>query len=383
MLTQCWLSVAVITLALTIGLNSATAQVSNRSRQRWVTGNALRQRLSSPIDVAWVDTPLRPAISRLEQSFQIAFFLDRRIDPGLKVNFSSKVEHFSNFVDVFAREHRLHSFWLGPIAYIGHEVKTECGAVRLDVQADYIANQLPRKVSRFWQRKKSLRWPNLTEPKQLVAQIGKDAGIKVVDVDRVPHDLWLADDLPALSVANRLGIILLGFGLSFDVNADGSATIVQIDPSEIVTLDYPLSARLANPIEDLKLELTGAAVRVDRAVCSLTGSLEQHVRLRHWIRSNKPTHKRKISNRDSAESYQVYSLNIQEQPFQPVIESLARRLQLTTEWQPAISNDKKMQRVSFQVQNATQEELLDAATSSAGVRYRVDGNTLKIYGSSK
>jgi hypothetical protein len=63
-----------------------------------------------------------------------------------------------------------------------------------------------------------LVWPDLAQPRDLVAALAAEAGLSVKLPDSTPHDLWPAVDLPPLTWTDRLSLVLAGFDLTFEID---------------------------------------------------------------------------------------------------------------------------------------------------------------------
>jgi hypothetical protein len=89
--------------------------------------------------------------------------------------------------------------------------------------------RLPRSERQKWQNSTPLAWDALTEPRQLIAEIERQAGIRVSGQALVPHDLWAAGSWPPLPAASKLALVLVGFDLAPAVEPDGSCSIVPME----------------------------------------------------------------------------------------------------------------------------------------------------------
>ena len=67
--------------------------------------------------------------------------------------------------------------------------------------------------------KQQLAWPRLSEPRQVISAVIEQRGWRVAEPERIPHDLWAAGELPELSVAEVLTVLLIGFDLTFELQA--------------------------------------------------------------------------------------------------------------------------------------------------------------------
>ncbi len=58
----------------------------------WATGAALSERLAQPVDILWSGSQLRSAIESLSQAQRVGILIDRRVDPGQKLDVAIKAQ---------------------------------------------------------------------------------------------------------------------------------------------------------------------------------------------------------------------------------------------------------------------------------------------------
>jgi hypothetical protein len=222
---------------------------------------------------------------------------------------------------------------LGRVVYLGPTGSAE----RLRLIAAERAREaarLPAELRTPLLGRRALNWPRLSEPRQLVTNIAAQSGWKIANADRVPHDLWAAGELPELTSVEQLTVLLLGFDLTFKLRPDERA------------------------IEIVALEPVGDA----RRVASAPGA-------------------KAASPRSTQGKKQVYTLRVEEKPVGAVLRELGQRLHWAIEIDDAAiraSGKSLDRRVSFSVENADREQLLDALLTPAGLEYQLNGNTVRV-----
>ena len=80
---------------------------------------------------------------------------------------------------------------------------------------------MPAAVSRPLLQPKPLAWPDFATPRDILTDLARQNGLTLEGLDRVPHDLWAAADLPPLSLVERLTLVANQFDLTFALSADG------------------------------------------------------------------------------------------------------------------------------------------------------------------
>ena len=187
---------------------------------KWAAGAALRRQLVEPVDLLWSANPLRQAVTGLSRSLRVAVLIDRRVDPGQRVDLAFQGEPLGAVFEAIARHCGLGVSRLDNVVYLGPPAAAE----RLRGVATQWAAALrplaPDRRAAFFRRKK-LAWPDFSTPRDLLLQLGREGGLTLLNPERIPHDLWAAADLPPLSLADRLTLVAVQFDLTFRVTADG------------------------------------------------------------------------------------------------------------------------------------------------------------------
>ncbi len=286
--------------------------------------------------IHWQGVPLREAIGRLQPLFDEPVFVDRRVDPNVRVSLDIAATSAEQVLKALAAEHELGVGRLGTLIYLGPRSSAEQLRATVAQRSNEIV-RLPAELRPSLMRKQRLTWPRLSDPRQLVSTAIEQCGWRIADPERIPHDLWAAGELPELSVAEALTVLLIGFDLTFEWRPAERSI-------QIVPLQAPIAAR----------ETRGT--------------------------QNRPAAKAAAS-RPAGGTKQVYSLRVQEKPVGAVLRELTNRLHWAIQIdEEAIRAAGKSldQRVSFSVENADQDKLLDALLTPAGLDYRVEGEKVRI-----
>jgi hypothetical protein len=187
-----------------------------------------------------------------------------------------------------------------------------------------------------------LDWPRLTEPRALMTSLLQRRGWHLAQAEKVPHDLWPADKLPALSTAEQLTVLLIGFDLTFEVRIGDRA---------------------------LRIVPLGPATREQRTA---------NTQPRETARPRG----RPLSKRNNvAGTKQLYTLRVVEQPVRAVLGELSQRVDWRVDVDEAAIRAAGLtldERVSFTVENAEADELLDALLRPAGLTFRRKGERIMV-----
>lgn len=292
-------------------------------------------------------------MTRLGTTFDLPWFMDRRIDPNQLVQLTANQLSIAAMLDDFAEQNGLSVTLLERVIYFGppegaaelleswqrqgasESIRTS-SRTALNQSSKPLANRAAKPSSRPSSRlRKALAkrgttdWPHLTEPRRLIEQLLSESRIKVEGTDLIPHDLWTSGSLPELALRDRLCLLLVGFELDWQFDSKGRSL-------EIVPAKYA---------SDLSSELPKLADRI--------GAMKSS--------SKKASLKRSSTNADS----QRYSLRIESQPLRAVLQQIAksakRRLVIDKDAEGLID-----ERVSISVEKVTLEELVEELVAAAG-----------------
>jgi hypothetical protein len=334
-------NVRLLIVTLAIGGASATASAQTpaaKSRLSLEADSApnRRQNTSRKASIHWQGVSLRDAIARLRPLFDQPLFVDRRVDPEMRVSLDIEAASAEQVLNALASEQQLGVERLGRVLYLG-PAAAAAQLKQTSVLREKEAARLQSDLRTSLAGRSPLSWLRLTEPRQLVTSIADQSGWRLANPEKVPHDLWDAGELPELTGIERLTLLLIGFNQTFELKPV-ARTI------EIVELPPLTNEPAAKPV-------------VGRPAA-------------------KPTTKRTTSA-----GKQVYTLRVQEKPVGAVLRELSQRLH----WAIQIDDEairaagKSLdKRVSFSVENADQEKLLEALLTPAGLEYRLEGEQVRV-----
>jgi len=186
----------------------------------WVAGPALQRQLAEPVDIYWLNNPLRRAFDGISQARKIAILIDRRVDPGRELSVSLNGMPLESAMQQIAAEIGLELSRLGDVLYLGPAGSADrLEAVKTDLTASI--RRMPKETQRKLLLRKAIAWDDLAEPRELVEQLARENGLEIEGLNRMPHDLWAAANLPPLTLADRLTLIAFQFDLAFKPDAAG------------------------------------------------------------------------------------------------------------------------------------------------------------------
>ncbi len=333
----------------------------------WQAGNSYWQQLDQPLGAEWSGSSLRAALAGLSRTQRICIWLDRQTNPDQEISFRADRKPLRQALAQLAEGVGCGAGFMDSVAYIGPpEIAAQVATVAA-LRTDE-AKQLAPGARQQWLERRAWRWDELTVPRDLLREIAEEGHFTVLNPEEVPHDLWPAAQLPPLTVVERLTLLLAGFRRTFAFDKKGAA---------IRLVPWPESATIARTHSASAEQLRGNAwskqfpeMRIRRSGSSLEaiGRYEDQMRLERWLRGEKAP----------VAGETRYSLKIENQPVGGVIQALARRLNYELEVDDQLPQDRLHKLVSFRVENATPDELVNRALQDTGIRAVREGNKLRL-----
>lgn len=261
--------------------------------------------------------------------------MDRRVDPNLRVSLDIENASMEDVLGAIAATSDLNGGRIASVAYLGPKGAVEQLRAVAAIRSRAAARLSPNLRNSLGQKQR-VDWQRLAEPRQVIASVAEHRGLQLANADAIPHDLWPAGSLPEMTFADQLSVLLIGFGLTFEFRPSDQAI-------EIVSLK-----------SDTKPEVESANTTKPKASQPAGGKQK---------------------------SRQAYTLRVQEQPVRTILQQLSQRLHWAIQIdEEAIQKAGKSldTRVSFSVENADREQLLEAILKPAELDYSLEGDRVRI-----
>lgn len=323
-------------------------------------------------DVVWsAGTPVRQALMTLGEMQGIAIMLDRRIDPESGIELSLRDVTVMDVVAQVAAQCDAAPRWLDAVVYVGPRAAT-AGLMAAAAQRRREAQSLPRARATRLTARRVWSWDELAAPRMLLEELAREAQITWDDIDRVPHDLWPAMDLPPLTWTDRATLVLAGFDLTFELgDRGGRARLVELPvPTRVVgrylaQLPPAERAALARLFPEAVVEEAAGSVMLEDVP-------EEQTRLQQWLRqATAPRPRPRGADKT------VMTLRVTQQPVGAILRAITERLGVAFEMEGTL--DEHLQtRVSVDVHDATLDALLSATLEPAGLTFRRRGDVIVI-----
>lgn len=340
------------------------------SAEDWRTGSDFREALESTTNITVAGSPIRDSLQRLGRSQAVALFLDRRVDPTGELTISTDRQSLDRVIRRIARQNNLGVGYVGPVVYVGPPL-TAARISTLAALKNQQAKKLAATLAAKMLTKKPLAWPKLSEPRWIARKLCAEAGLKLPTAKVIPHDLWLAGDYPPMTLAERLTLVLAGFGMTYAVDEQKRQLHLKGIPRALaVERVYTTRVDVNRIIPVLRKDYPGAFIRGAGNELRVRSTIEDQWAIEAYL--SPPQRSRR-----SANGQPLYTLTVKEQPLGKLVEQISSRLALQVEYGQG-ANKMKDQRVSFSVTNVTAEELFQAVVGPADLSATLDGDVVQI-----
>lgn len=308
-----------------------------------LSGEVLQRKLAEPVGVSWSGASLGDATTSITRNTRVCIWLDRRVDRGRRVEWSSSGRPLRETIERFAAAHDLGTAWIGSVAYLGPKAAaTNLPTLISRRNADAAA--LPPNLRTAFAERAILTWNDLAEPRGLLTQIVGAAGWSIENEATIPHDLWNRLETPPLTLTERLSLLTAGFELTY-----------QLDPATKKITLGPWPADLAAPV--------GSTTTSPKPAASATGTA-------------KPA-----AAPAGVPGRQAYTLRVKDVPLSKLIEVLRQKhgLKIRVDDKAIAATGLTLEKATaVDVQQATLQALLEQAAAPLGLQARQDGDTVVV-----
>lgn len=321
---------------------SAQAESASKKYSPIAASSTSQQRKpNATATIHWSGVTLQEAIERLKALYHDSVFIDRRVDPTLRIDLDLSATSAEQVLNAVASGRGLGVIRLRNTIYLG-PARAAQELPALIKQRSVDIGRLPKDARVALLQRRPLQWERLSESRNLVASLARSTTWRIANVDSIPFDLWDANALPDLAFAESLTLLLIGFDLTFELHpADRTVVITPLADQADIEPTRRVESTPAKPKKPLASQVKPAP----------------------------------------AGTKQVFTLRVQEKPVGAVLRELARRLNWSLQIDEAAiqAAGKSLDtRVSFSVENADREKLLYALLTPAGLEYRIEGTTVYV-----
>lgn len=369
-------------LALVLGL-AGGGDIAGAEEAPWLTGAALDRAWQQPVSLFREAMPLRELLGTLAASQRTACLLDRRIDPSQPVSLAVTHTPLRQVVEEIAAQVGAACGRLGGTMLLGRREPLD----RLLTEAAALQERLKRLADVSPQRRvqlltpRTIAWEELDRPVEILERIARGWNLQIVNLERVPHDLWAAGTAVQVDAVEALSLVLGQFELSFAWRQRGEQVEIVPAPHRptIVKTHRPrgvspaeAAARVMQEYPDLTVVRRGAALEIQasvlqhEAIARLVGEVSDG--------GLKPTEPVPLSRR------RFPQVRIIRKPLGAVLEALRQQgIEIVYDAEALRAGGVDLERlVTVELQNASVEDLFTALCASQGMRFELDEKAVRL-----
>ena len=195
---------------------------------------SIENKLAVEVKIRLANAPVRNVCEQLGAATQIDIFLDRRIDPDLRISIEGVSQPLRRVLEQIAKQLDTEILLVGPIVYLGPQATVACLKELRGHSQESVA-ALPKSIRMKYLREGDTQWDRLSEPRTLVIEMLAKARLRLKDQELIPHDLWPKGSLCQASLADRLTVLLAGFDLHWEPSAENPRQIRLLPAAEETT----------------------------------------------------------------------------------------------------------------------------------------------------
>ncbi len=212
----------------------------------------------------------------------IMIIRDRRVDPGSPCEYEPAEGKRTIALSAISRtQDGLGWQPLGPVIYLGPKTS----AIRLSLLTELLDEQLkasrttiPSDVGARLRRRTSLKWDDLTSPREILEQLCTAAQVRLENAEDIPHDLWARSELPPLSFIEATVLILNQFDLTLSPAGGDRFRVGPPDETFSWDASYAIGKSQQSAIEEqLQREGLSPELRWSTSRVTVVGSLPDHL----------------------------------------------------------------------------------------------------------
>ena len=342
-------------------------------------GRDFSKALGQAKSVRWLNVAQRTMLRRITEEWQLAILRDRRLDPDKVVSLTTTEKPVRELLHEIAAAVEGGESIVGNTLYIGP--RNSAAKLRTIIELRWQElNDPQREIRRARMldmgKSKTFHWNDLDRPVDILRGIAAHYGLKIVGLEKIPHDLWAGGTLPQSDAVEALSLILIQFNLTFEWREQGDA-VEFVPVPKTVTLTRSYTPRRQTPVAAVlawKQKIPGLVARVEKKQVIVEALLEQHEAVKALLRpkSQRPPRKTGPTPLDR----QRLTLRVMGVPAVALMKDLEKRFKLKFEYDATRLKAAEVdleQKVDIDVKQATIEEYLAAIFSPLGAKAERDG----------
>ncbi|MDO4558146.1 MAG: hypothetical protein Q4C47_04190 [Planctomycetia bacterium] len=176
--------------------------------------------------LAFSGIPYRTAVKRVAESLETPVLIDRRLDPDstIELMIHSPTDSSDIFQKLASFRNAVALEWNDLIFLTPEDSVEMISMARRNMTAEL--KQASPGVKTSLLRKRKVRWPDYSQPRRLIGQwCEKEPGCGGIPegLAHIPYDLIAAAELPPMTLADRVTLIAVQYGVVPGITENGTA----------------------------------------------------------------------------------------------------------------------------------------------------------------
>lgn len=222
-------------LVAVIACLAAVAVSGAEPARKPLTEAAFHRAITEPLTARFDDIELGALLKTLGEERQIAFLLDRRIDPTRHVSWRTGGEPLLDAVDDRLSAEHASARAVGSTVFIGPEESLKKLRTVIALRKQELDRGGKPALKQQFQllRGNSISWNEATTPKEALDEVSARWKIRINKSDDVPYDLWPAGRLYDVNFIEALSVFLIQYERTFEWNAAFDAVTIVPMPDKV------------------------------------------------------------------------------------------------------------------------------------------------------
>lgn len=367
-------------LLVCLAFQLAAGRQDLEAQSDYRVGAEFEERLADPGLASLSGLAFKKMLQQVEQSYGLACFRDRRIDPERTVELSESRGSVRDLLDNIGDSVGCRVSYTGRVVYFGPEIQTRLLRSLIAKRELDLKRVFRNRPGRSWTQSRDFSWPLLSEPRNLVLTLAETLGVTVNNPELIGHDVWAEGVIPDATAVEIFSILLLGFDLTFELAKDGKAlTFVPLPKTTELLQSEVYNLKTGEDPEDWQRIAPAAEISIRGRRVTVKGLVEDHEAIRD-LRSGK----RQLDVSDSIVllplSKRLFTLTLKDVPASAVITEL-QKSGIYFVWDQRAFQNAKIDfntHVEISVQEVKADEFFLALLGPLGIEFDLSGVTVTM-----
>lgn len=373
--------VTIIGLLLAMSSVSQTGSSGDRPSIDILTGPKFQVELDQSTSGSWSNVEIRALFEKLATEHRIAILLDRRIDPTTRMPVDIVNRSLRDGLRDVARKVNAEISVPENVVYVGPPPATRKLRTLIELRSTEVQTKSVRENRRNeLSKRQSYSWDDLDTPGDILTRIADRCHLTVHNLDLIPHDLWAAGQMPNVTCAEALSLVLVQFDLTFSWADGGQGIELESIPATVVVERRPRSKgrSTSDMVKLISERFPEVEVQGTGGDFVVRGSVEEQEAIADLL---SPTPTRKPSGPVVSPLRQrTFTLTLKRAPVRSVMKKLEES-SIVFVYDQAALNAAKIdldQTVDMQLEKASADDFLKALFGPLNLSFEIDHVTVRL-----